>query len=214
MANRWGKNGNQGRFCFVFLGSEITLASDYSHEIRRCFLFGRKAMTNLLIVQLLSRVWLCNPMDYSTPDSPVLHCLQDFAQTHVHWVHDAIQSSHPLWPHLLLPSIFLSITVFSNELALHIICPKYWSFSISPSNEYLRLVSFRIDWFDLLASKGLSRVFFSTMVQKHQFLGTQPSVWPNTHIHIWLLEKLQLWLDGSLLARWCLCFLICCMGLS
>ena len=51
-----GKNGNQGRFCFVFLGSEITLASDYSHEIRRCLLFGRKAMTNLLIVQLLSRV--------------------------------------------------------------------------------------------------------------------------------------------------------------
>ena len=209
-----GENGNQGRFCFVFLGSEITLASDYSHEIRRCLLFGRKAMTNLLIVQLLSRVWLCNPMDYSTPDSPVLHCLQEFAQTHVHWVDDAIQSSHPLWPHLLLPSIFLSVTVFSNELALHMICPKYWSFSISPSNEYSGLIPFRIDWFDLLASKGLSRVFFSTTVQKHQFLGTQPSVWSNTHIHIWLLEKLQLWLDGSLLARWCLCFLICCIGLS
>ena len=166
MANRLGKNGNQGRFCFVFLGSEITVASDCSHEIRRCLLFGRKAMTNLLIVQLLSHVWLCTPMDYSTPDSPVLHCLQEFAQTHVHWVNDVIQSSHPLLPRLLLPSIFLSITVFSNELALHIICAKYWSFIISPSNEYLRLISFRIDWFDLLASKGLSSVFFGTTVQK------------------------------------------------
>ena len=117
---------------------------------------------------------LCDPMDCSMPGFPVLHCLQEFAQTHVHWVDDAIQSSHPLWPHLLLPSIFLSVTVFSNELALHMICPKYWSFSISPSNEYLRLVSFRIDWFDLLASKGLSRVFSSITVRRHQFFGTQP----------------------------------------
>ena len=72
---------------------------------------------------------------------------------------------HPL---LLLPSIYPSVRVFSSELALHIRWPRYWSFSISPSNEYSGLISFRIDWFDLLAqSRGLSRAFSSTIVQKH-----------------------------------------------
>ena len=74
----------------------------------------------------------------------------------------------------LLPSIFPSIRVFSNESVLHIRWPQYWSFSfsISPSNEYSGLISFRIDWFDLLAVQGLSRVFSNTTVQKHQFFGT------------------------------------------
>ena len=63
-----------------------------------------------------------------------------------------------------------------------------------------------------LLSMGLSRVFSSITVCKHQFLDTQPSLWSNCHIHTWLLEKL--WLDGSLSAKWCLCFLICCLGLS
>ena len=73
---------------------------------------------------------------------------------------------------LLLPSIFPCTRVSSNESALHIRWPKYWrfSFSISPSNEYSGLISFRIEWFDLLASKRLSRVFFSTTVWKHQFV--------------------------------------------
>ena len=81
-----------------------------------------------------------------------LHYLLEFAQTHVHWVSDAIQLLIP-WCPLLLPSIFPSIRVFSNELALHIRWPKYWSFSfrISPSNEYSGLISFRSDWIDLLA---------------------------------------------------------------
>ena len=74
------------------------------------------------------------------------------------------------WPLVLLPSILYSIRVFSNESVLLIKWPKYWSFSISisPSNEYSRLISFRIDWFDLLQSKRLSRVFFSTIIQKHK----------------------------------------------
>ena len=78
---------------------------------------------------------------------------------------------------LLLPSVFPSIRVFSNESALRITWPKYWSFSfsISPSNEYSGLISFRIDWFDLLQSKGLWRVFSNTTVQKHQFFSAQPS---------------------------------------
>ena len=78
----------------------------------------------------------------------------------------------------LLPSILPSIRVFSSESVLHIRCPEYWSFSfsISPSNEYSGLISFRIDWFDLLVSKGLSRVFSNTTVQKHQFFSAQLSL--------------------------------------
>ena len=95
---------------------------------------------------------------------------------------------HPL---LLLPSIFLSIRVFSNELVLTIGWSKYWSFSfsISPSNDYSGLISFWIDFFGLLLFRGLSRVFSNTTVWKHQFFGAQPSLWSNSHIHTWLLEK-------------------------
>ena len=81
-------------------------------------------------------------------------------------------------PLLLPPSIFPNIRVFSNESVLCIKWPKYWSFSfsISPSNEYSGLISFRMDWLDLLQSKGLSRVFSNTTVQKHQFFGAQLSL--------------------------------------
>ena len=81
---------------------------------------------------------------------------------------------HPL---LLRPSIFPSIRVFSNESSLRMRWPKYWSFSfsISPSNEHPGLISFRMDWLDLLASKGLSRVLSNTTVQKHQFFSAQLS---------------------------------------
>ena len=93
---------------------------------------------------------------------------------------------------LLLPSVFPSIRVFSSELALHIRWPKYekFSFSISLSNEYSGLISFRIDWFGLLAVQGtLKRVFSSTTIRKHQFLGAQPSLWSYSHICTWVLEK-------------------------
>ena len=88
-------------------------------------------------------------------------------------------------PFHLLPSIFPSIRVFSNESVLHIRWPKYWSFSfnISPSNEHSGLISFSMDWLDFLQSKGLSRVFYNTTVQKHQFFSTQPSLCSNSHIH-------------------------------
>ena len=96
-------------------------------------------------------------------------------------------SNHLILCHLLLllPSIFPSIRVFSNESALHIMWPKYWSFSfnISPSNEHPGLISFRMDWLIPLQSKGLSRVFSNTTVQKHQFFGAQPSSQSNSHIH-------------------------------
>ena len=95
-------------------------------------------------------------MDCSTPGFPVHHQLPELTQTHVHWVADAIQASHPLSSPS--PSTFnLSSTrVFSNESVLHIRRPKYWnfSFSISPSKEIPGLISFRMDWLDLLAVQG------------------------------------------------------------
>ena len=95
---------------------------------------------------------LCNPMDRSTPGLPVHHQLLEF----IHWVSDTIQPSHPLLCLLLLPSVFPSIRSFSNESALQIRWPKYWNFSfnISPSNKHSGLISFRMDWLDLLAVQG------------------------------------------------------------
>ena len=120
---------------------------------------------------------------------PIL--LLEFAQTHIHWVSDAIQPSHPLYPLLLLPSIFPSIRIFSNESALPIKWPKYWSFSfsISPSNEYSGLMSLGLTSLISMQSQGLSRVFSRTTVQKHQFFSTHPSLWSNSHICTWLLEN-------------------------
>ena len=94
---------------------------------------------------------------------------------------------HPL---LLLPAVFLSIRVFSNESVLHIRLPKYWSFSFStsPSNEYSGLISFRMAGWISLLSKGLSGIS-NTTVLKHQFFGAQLSSQSNSHIHTWLLEK-------------------------
>ena len=129
---------------------------------------------------------LCDPMNRSTPGLPVRHQLPEFTQTHVHRVSDAIQPSHPL-SSPSPPAFNLSQNrVFSNESALCIRWPKYWSFSfnISPSNEYLGLISFIIAGLISLQSKGFSRVFSNTTVQKHQFFGTQTSLRPIlTSIH-------------------------------
>ena len=116
--------------------------------------------------QSLSHVRLfVTPVGRSTPGLPVLHQLLEFTQTHVHWVGDAIQPSQPLLSLLLSPSIFPSIRVFSNESVLHIRWPKYWSFSfnISPFNEHPGLVSFRMDWLDLLAVQGILK----SLLQHH-----------------------------------------------
>ena len=108
------------------------------------------------VVQLLSHVLLCDPVDCSIPGVPVHHQLSEFTQIHVHWI--VMPSNHLIFcrPLLLPPSIFPSIRVFSTEPVLPIRWPKYWSFSfsISPSNEYLGLISFRMDWFYLLAVQG------------------------------------------------------------
>ena len=99
---------------------------------------------------------LCNPINCSTPGLPVHHQLQEFTETHVHRVGDAIQPSHPLSSLLLLPPIHPSIRVFSNESTLRMRWPKYWSFSFSiiSSKEIPGLISFRMDWLNLLAVQG------------------------------------------------------------
>ena len=92
---------------------------------------------------------------------------------------DSVMPNHLILccPLLLLPSVFPNIEDFSNELVLHIRWPNYWSFSLSIStfNEYLRLISFRIDWFDLLAIQRILKCLFHTTIRKHQFFNIQPS---------------------------------------
>ena len=104
---------------------------------------------------------------------------------------------------LLLPSSFPRMRIFSNELALCIRWPKYWrfGFSISYSNNMQGWFPLELTGLISLLSKGLSRVFSNTTVQKHKFFDAQLSLWSNSHIHTWLLEKPYLWLDGPLLAK-------------
>ena len=121
-------------------------------------------------------------MDCSTPGFPVHHQFLELAETHVHWVADAIQPCHPLLAaSAFLLSIFPSIRVFSDELALHIRWPKHWSFS--PSNEYSRLISFRIDWFHLLAVQGTLK----SLLQHHSSIASI----------IWLLALFMVQLSHS-----------------
>ena len=163
-------------------------------------------------VQSLSRVQLC-----ATPWTAARQASLSFT---VSWSLLRLMSIEPVMPSnhlilchplLLLLSIFPSIRVFSNGWALRNRWPKYWSFSfsISPSSEYLGLTGLIS-----LLSKELSRIFSSTTIWKLQFFSSQPYLWSNSHIHTWLPEKPKLWLDKPLLAKWCLCFLKCCLGWS
>ena len=134
-------------------------------------------------VQSLSDVRLCDPMYCIMPGFPNLLKLMSIKLV--------MPSNHLiLCQPLLLPSVLPSIRVFSKESVLHIRWPKYWSFSfrISPSNEYSRLISFRIDWFDLLAVQGTLKSF----LQHHSWKASIPwglALWSNSHIRTWLLEK-------------------------
>ena len=129
---------------------------------------------------------LCKPTDCSMPDFPVLHYLPEFAQTHVHWVNDAIQPSHPL----------SSPSPGAFNLSQHQGLLQ-WVSSSHQVARVLELLPMNIqDWFPLaltglisLQSRGLSRVFSNTTVQKHQFFGAQLSLQSSSHIHTWLLEK-------------------------
>ena len=117
-------------------------------------------------------------MDCSTPGLPVHHQLPEFTQTHVHWVSDAIQPSHPLSSLLLPPSIFPSLRVFSSESTLCIRWPNYWSFSfsISPSNEYSGLISFRIE-IKAAGNNHLRYVLFCGASLIAQLVKNLPAMW-------------------------------------
>ena len=153
---------------------------------------------------------LCDPMDCSMPGLPVLYIswsLLKFISIESVMLSNHLILCHPL---LLLPSVFPSMWVFSNELTLQIRWPKYWSFnfSITPSNEYSELISFRIDWFAFLAVQGTLKSLLQHHNSKASIFGAQPSLWSNSHIHTWLLEKPGsfgfwsiLWLYGSLMAK-------------
>ena len=125
---------------------------------------------------------LCDPMNHSTPGFPVHHQLPESTQTHVHRVGDAIQPSHPLSSLLLQPSVFPSIRVFSNESALHMRWPKYWSvsFSISTSNEHPGLIAFWMDWLDLLAVQGTLK----SLLQHHSSKAS--ILWPSAFFTVQL----------------------------
>ena len=141
---------------------------------------------DIISVQLLSHVQL-----FATPWTTAHQASLSFTNSQrllkLISIESVMPSNHLIIcrPLFLLPSIFASIRVFSNESALHITWPKYWSFSfsISPSNEYLGLISFRMDLLAILAVKGLSRVFSNTIVQKNQFFSTQLSLRSTSHIH-------------------------------
>ena len=157
---------------------------------------------------------LCDPMNCSMPDLPV-HCqLLEFTRTHIHWVGDAIQPSHPLChPLLLLPSIFPSIRVFSTEsVLLHIRWTKYrsFSFSISPSEEYPGLISFRMDWLDLLVVQG-------TLESLLQHPSSKASILRCSAFFIVQLSHPYMTTGKTIaLTRWTLLvmslLLICCLG--
>ena len=133
---------------------------------------------------------LCDPMNSSTPGLPVHHQLLEFTQTHVHWVGDAIQPSHPLSSPTPAPNPS-HIRFFSNESTLRMRWPKYWSFSFSiiPSREHPGLISFRMDWLDLLAVQGTLKSLLQHHSSKASILRCSAFYPSNSHIHTWPQEK-------------------------
>ena len=135
-------------------------------------------------------------MDCSMPGFPVLNYLPKLLK--LMSIESVMPYNHLILcrPLFLLPSIFPSIRVFSNESALHIRWPKYWSFSfnISPTNEHPRLVSFRMDWSDLLAVQWTLKSLLQHHSSKASILSSKPSSQSNSHIHTWPLEKPYPWL--------------------
>ena len=154
-----------------------------------------KVISYILIfssVQLLSRVRLF-ATPWITARQASLSITNSRSSLRLTSIESVMPSSHLILyrPLLLLPPIPPSIRVFSNESTLRMRWPKYWSFSFSiiPSKEIPGVISFRMEGWIRLQSKGLSRVFSNTTVQKHQFFGTQPSSQSNSRSHTWPLEK-------------------------
>ena len=130
---------------------------------------------------------LWDAMDCSTPGFPVLLCLPEFAQTHVHLVSDIIQPSHPVFPPSP-PALSISQGLFQWVSSSHQVA-KVLALQPQSLHEYSVLIFFKIDWLDIFAVQGTLKSLSSTTVWKHQFFSAQPSLWSNSHIHTWLLEK-------------------------
>ena len=165
----------------------------HGHPVYRWPSFLPYVLFQFSSVQSLSRVWLFATPWIAAHQASLSITLQlpEFTQTHVHWVSDAIQPSHPLSsPSPPAPSPFQHQSL-SSESTLCMRWPKYWSFSFSiiPSKEIPGLISSEWTGWISLQSKGLSRVFSNTTVQKHQFFGAQLSSESNSHVHTWLLEN-------------------------
>ena len=169
------------------------------------FSCGKICWEVVAVVQSLSHVWL-----FVTPQSTAHQASLSFT---ISWslcklmfIESVTPSNHLILcgPLPILSSIFPRIRVFTNELALHIRWPKYWSFSfsISPSNEYAGLISLKIDWFDLLAAQGILKSLSQHQCLKHQFFSVQPSLWSSSSVHDYW-KKPWLWQYGPLLAKWC-----------
>ena len=169
----------------------------------------------LMFVQLLSHVWL-----FVTPWTPAHQASLSFSISQsllkLMSIESVMPSNHLILCHplLLLLPVFPSIRVFSNELVLRIKWSMYWSFSISPSNEYSGLISFRIDWFDILTVQGTLKSLLqhhsskASILQHSAFVMVQLSP---PYVTTGKTMSLTIW---TLLAKWCLCFLICCLALS
>ena len=196
-----------GEFSFLYRSGRIiyhivhtnVLSSTY---IGKNFLSPRCPSVQLSSVALLWST-LCDPMDCSRQGFPVHYRLPELAQTHVHQVSDAIQPSHSLSS----PSFAFSLSQHQG-LFKWVSSSHHGGQSIGASASASVLPMNIQDWFPLgwtgwisLQSKGLSRVFSNTTAQKHQFFGAQLSLWPNSHIHRWLLEIPYLWLHGPLPAE-------------
>ena len=168
-----------------------------------------------VVVQLLSHVWL-----FTTPWNAVHQAPLSSSISRV------CSNSRPLswWCYLTISSSAIPFSICFQSFPTCGLFQRVGSFTLSGQSTGASASVFPMTikgWFPLgltnlisLQSKGLSRVFSSTTVSKHQFFSAQPSLWLNTHMSTWLLEKPKFWLFGPLLANWCLCFLICYIGLS
>ena len=193
MTNTWGNNGRNSRHFLPCLQNHCRW---WLQPLNWMTLFPWKKSYDQRSVQFStvaqSCLTLCNTMDCSTPGFPVHHQLPEIPQTHVHWVSDTIQPSHPLpSPN---SSCLQSFPASGSFLMSRLFASGGQSIRASASASVL-LMNIQ-NWFPLgltglifLQSKRLSSVFSITTVQKHQFFIVQPSLWSNSHIHTWLLEK-------------------------
>ena len=174
----FSSNGEEGRELNIGFGTWKPLQT----LVRR---FGKKVFSS--VAQLCPT--LCDPMKHSTPNLPVHHQLPEFTQTHLHWVGDTIQPSHPLSsPSPLAFSLFQHQGLFKGVSSSGGQSIGVSASSVLPMNIQGWFSWGLTDWISL-QSKGLSRVFPSTTVWKHQVFSAQPSLWSNSHICTWLLEK-------------------------